>query len=363
MKHLSEYRDPQRIAALTEAIGRQVSRPWTLMEVCGGQTHSIVKHGLEQLLPQQLQLIHGPGCPVCVTPAGSIDDAVRIAGLDRLIFCSYGDMLRVPGSDCSLLDAKARGADVRLVYSPMDTVELARDNPGQLVVFFAVGFETTAPATALALQNARHLGLDNFRVLLAHFLVPPAIASIAGSVNSQVQAFLAPGHVCAVSGTAAYAALCEQHRLPIAITGFEPADILQGVLDCVQQLESGRAELCNSYRRVVRDTGNPLAQQAVDEVFAVARQEWRGIGHLDHSGLALRTDYRSFDAGALLPGGIESGAGDGDCIAGDILLGRKKPPQCPHFGNRCRPEHPLGAPMVSSEGACAAYFHYRPDLN
>ncbi len=356
MKHLTEYRDSQLIGQLLKMIAARVSQPWVLMEVCGGQTHSIVKYGLEQLLPAGIELLHGPGCPVCVTPASTIDQAISLARRPQVIFCSYGDMLRVPGSGHSLLEAKAAGADVRMVYSPLDALALARDNPDRQIVFFAIGFETTAPATAIALQTARAQQLANFSVLVAHFLVPPALASIATANSSRLQGLLAPGHVCAVTGMAEYQALAARYHLPIVITGFEPADILQGILQCVEQLERGQAYACNAYSRVVRDAGNSLAQEAVSTVFQTADQEWRGIGVIERSGLQLRAEYQQFDAG--LTTASNAPAAREECISGDIMLGLKKPQQCPHFGTRCRPEHPLGAPMVSSEGVCAAYFQY-----
>lgn len=358
MKYLQEFRNAELMTGLAEAIRECTSRPWTLMEVCGGQTHSIVKYGLEQFLPDGLELVHGPGCPVCVTAAATIDRAVAIARRDDVIFCSYGDMLRVPGSEHSLNDAKADGADVRILYSPLDTLLIARNNPNKRVVFFAVGFETTAPATAMALAQAQREGLNNFYVLMSHFLVPPAMQSLLEAEHNRVQGFLAPGHVCAVTGTAAYEQLAQQYHVPIVITGFEPADILLGILRCVEQLERGEAQVDNQYQRVVSETGNNRAQALVEAVFQVADQDWRGIGTLPDSGLGLSDDYRQFDANALLdriPQTIVSTR----CISGEILQGIRKPTDCPQFGNACRPEHPLGAPMVSSEGACAAYYHYR----
>ncbi len=358
MKYLREYRDRQLVEVLLEKISATLTRPWVLMEVCGGQTHSIVKHGLDQLLPASLQLVHGPGCPVCVTAQETVDQAIAIAGRDDVIFCSYGDMLRVPGSHQSLEGAKANGADVRVVYSPTDALLVAQENPQRLVVFFAVGFETTAPASALALAQARQSGVQNFRVLVSHFLVPPAISAIVEGAENSVQGFLAPGHVCAVTGMEACQELAARYRVPIVVTGFEPADILLGILHCVEQLERGDAAAENQYRRVAGDDGNTVARKWVNEVFEIAGQNWRGIGTLANSGLRLKSEYEAFDAAPLAAPPVLD-ADQRDCISGEILRGIKKPPQCPHFGTRCRPEHPLGAPMVSSEGACAAYFSYQ----
>lgn len=358
MKYLDEFRDAALLSGLAAEIRQRTSRPWVLMEVCGGQTHSIVKYGLEQFLPDCLELVHGPGCPVCVTAAETIDSAIAIARRTDVIFCSYGDMLRVPGSTGSLNDAKAEGADVRVLYSPLDALAIARQHPGLQVVFFAVGFETTAPATAMALAQARREGLANFRVLVSHFLVPPAIRSLLDGGHNRVQGFLAPGHVCAVTGTGAYQQLARQYQVPIVITGFEPADILLGILRCVEQLQAGRAEVDNQYQRVVTAGGNQRAQLLVESVFRVIDQPWRGIGTLAASGLGLAADYRDHDALALVD--IQPATKScTECMSGEILQGLRKPTQCPQFGTTCRPEHPLGAPMVSSEGACAAYFNYR----
>ncbi len=358
MKYVDEYRDAQAAARLAEAIRRSVRRPWTIMEICGGQTHSILKSGLEALLPPEITLVHGPGCPVCVTPVELIDQAVAIAERQGVIFCSFGDMLRVPGSRGSLLEAKARGADVRIVYSPLDAVKLARANPGRQVVFFAVGFETTAPANAMAVRQAAQEGLTNFSVLVAHVLVPPAIEAILSAPGCRVQGFLAPGHVCTVAGYQEYEALAARYRVPIVVTGFEPLDILEGLWMAVTQLENGEATVANQYRRSVRREGNRAAQQIVAEVFELTDRQWRGIGPIPLSGLRLREAYRSFDA--LERFTLDSTAGEEarECIAGLVLQGLKKPPECPAFATRCRPESPLGAPMVSSEGACAAYYLY-----
>lgn len=359
MKYLSEYRDKRLIDTLVTKIRRTITQPWVLMEVCGGQTHAIVKYALDQLLPEQLQLVHGPGCPVCVTAAETIDRAIAIAQCTDVIFCSFGDMLRVPGSEYSLQQVAAKGADVRMLYSPLDALDIARNNPKRKVVFFAVGFETTAPASAMALAQAQQAQLDNFYVLLSHFLVPPAMGCILDSPDNHVQGFLAPGHVCAVTGIDDYRALAQQYSVPIVITGFEPADILQGVLHCIEQLERGESKVDNQYGRAVQNEGNFMAQQLVRDVFQVCDQSWRGIGAIEASGLSLNPTYEHFDATALLHAPRLPANSKNDCISGQILLGIKKPTHCPHFGTGCRPEHPMGAPMVSSEGACAAYFHYQ----
>lgn len=358
MKFVDEYRDEQAAARLAELIRRRVSRPWTVMEICGGQTHTILKSGLQDLLPPEITLVHGPGCPVCVTPIELIDHAVSIAETPGVIFCSFGDMLRVPGSRRSLLEAKARGADVRIVYSPLDAVKLAQANPARQVVFFAVGFETTAPANAMAVWQARQLGLDNFSILVAHVLVPPAIEAILNSPGCRIRGFLAPGHVCTVAGYEDYEKLAARYRVPIVVTGFEPVDILEGLLMVITQLEEGRAEVENQYRRSVRREGNRQAQQIVREVFQVSDRAWRGIGTIPLSGLALREPYRQYDALERFPPTQAPGEESAECIAGLILQGLKKPPECSAFAVRCTPETPLGAPMVSSEGACAAYYLY-----
>jgi hydrogenase expression/formation protein HypD len=358
VKFVDEYRDEQAAARLAELIRRRVSRPWTVMEICGGQTHTILKSGLQDLLPPEITLVHGPGCPVCVTPIELIDHAVSIAETPGVIFCSFGDMLRVPGSRRSLLEAKARGADVRIVYSPLDAVKLAQANPARQVVFFAVGFETTAPANAMAVWQARQLGLDNFSILVAHVLVPPAIEAILNSPGCRIRGFLAPGHVCTVAGYEDYEKLAARYRVPIVVTGFEPVDILEGLLMVITQLEEGRAEVENQYRRSVRREGNRQAQQIVREVFQVSDRAWRGIGTIPLSGLALREPYRHYDALERFPPTQAPGEESAECIAGLILQGLKKPPECSAFAVRCTPETPLGAPMVSSEGACAAYYLY-----
>ncbi len=360
MKHLDDYRDSGSVRRLADAIAAAVTRPWTIMEVCGGQTHSIVRFGLDTLLPEPLTLVHGPGCPVCVTPAHLIDAAIAIARRPGVILCSFGDMLRVPGSKDDLFRAKSEGADVRVVYSPMDALQLAVTNPGSAVVFFAVGFETTAPANAMAVHQAKVRGVENFSIICSHVIVPPAMEAVLSAPDNLVQGFLAAGHVCAIMGWAEYLPIARRYRVPIIVTGFEPVDILQGILLCVRQLEEGRAEVENPYSRWVRREGNAPAQQLIREVFRVIPREWRGIGGIPHSGLGLSEAYEDFDA--MRRFGLEEKPGaeaDSGCLSGLILQGRRKPEQCPHFGTHCTPEHPLGATMVSDEGACAAYYRYR----
>jgi len=359
VRFVDEYRDPALVAERVRAIARRVTRPWTLMEVCGGQTHAIVRHGLDALLPTGLELLHGPGCPVCVTPTEILDYAHRIAALPEVVLCTFADMLRVPGSRTDLFAVKAAGGDVRAVLSPLDALTVACREPTRHVVFFAVGFETTAPATALALAQARQQGLSNFSVLMAHVRVPPALCAILRGAGNRVQGFLAAGHVCAVMGTAEYQAIADEFAVPIVVTGFEPLDILEGIERCVAQLEAGRAEVENAYARAVRSEGNRHAQALLAEVFAPAERRWRGLGVIADSGLVLQGAYADFDAqrrfGALTPGAESSGP----CISGAILTGQQRPTDCPAFGSRCTPERPLGATMVSSEGACAAYYRYR----
>lgn len=370
MKFVEEYRDATLGQHYVEAIARIVTRPWTIMEICGGQTHTIVKFGLDQLLPPSLRLIHGPGCPVCVTPAEMIDAAIAIAAQPEVIFCSFGDMLRVPGSGVAggasttatdLLAVKAAGGDVRIVYSPLDAVEIARQCPSREVVFFAVGFETTAPATAMAVYQAQQLGLDNFSLLVSHVLVPPAMEALLSAPNCQVQGFLAAGHVCTVMGYQEYEAIATSYQIPIVVTGFEPVDLLQGIYLCVQQLEAGQACVENQYRRSVQAQGNAIAQQMMQTIFDVVPQQWRGLGEIPRSGLGLQPAYAQFDAlqKGLLPIATPRPLAESACISGEILQGIQKPHDCPAFGTECTPEHPLGAPMVSSEGACAAYYRYR----
>jgi len=359
VKFIDEYRDAEKAKRLAERIHATVTRPWSIMEVCGGQTHAIVRFGLDELLPEEITLIHGPGCPVCVTPVAILDKAIAIASRPEVIFCSFGDMLRVPGSEKDLLTVKSEGADVRIVYSPMDALATARDHPDRRVVFFAVGFETTAPANAMAVSQAARLGLANFSVLSSHVLVPPAMRAVLDSPACRVQGFLAAGHVCAVMGTEEYRPIAEEYRVPIVVTGFEPLDILQGVAMCLAQLEAGRAEVENQYARAVRPNGNLPAIRQIREVFEVVPRKWRGIGEIPESGLALREAYAAYDAERQFGVGHIESRESAECIAGEVLQGHKRPHDCPAFGIRCTPDRPLGAPMVSSEGACAAYYRYR----
>jgi hydrogenase expression/formation protein HypD len=357
MKYLDEYRDDDVARALLDDIARIATRPWTIMEVCGGQTHTLIRQGIDQLLPAEVELVHGPGCPVCVTPVALIDEAIAIAKRPDTILCSFGDMLRVPGSREDLFHARAAGGDARVVYSPLDALEVARRNPDKTVVFFAVGFETTAPANAMAVRQAKLLGVTNFALLVAHVLVPPAIMAILVSPGNRVQGFLAPGHVCAIQGWREYEPIAQDFEVPLVVTGFEPVDLLEGIRMLVRQLEEGRTEVENQYVRAVQREGNPAALAVVDEVFEVADRAWRGIGVIPASGLRLREAYAMHDAERLFPqeGGVPASESE-ICIAGDVLRGRAKPHDCPAFGTLCTPETPLGAPMVSTEGACAAYF-------
>ncbi|MCG3138589.1 MAG: Hydrogenase maturation factor HypD [Phycisphaerae bacterium] len=360
MKYLDEYRDAALVRKVADELQRITTQPHTLMEVCGGQTHTIVRFGLDQLLPPAVELIHGPGCPVCVTPIEIIDQAIDLASRPEITFCSFGDMLRVPGSQRDLLSVKAAGGHVQMVYSPLDAVRLAREQPERQVIFFAVGFETTAPVNALAVRQAAQLGLDNFSLLVSHVLVPPAIEALLNSPDCRVQGFLAAGHVCTIMGCEEYQPLAEKFRVPIVVTGFEPLDILQGVLMAVRQREQGRSEVENQYTRSVRDEGNRAAQDLIRDVFEVVPRRWRGIGDIPRSGLGLTPAYRNYDAVHKFTLNTEQVAeNSGECISGLILLGQKKPHECPAFGTRCTPQRPLGAPMVSSEGACAAYYRYR----
>jgi hydrogenase expression/formation protein HypD len=359
VKFVDEYRDPELARRLTRRIAGITTRPWTLMEVCGGQTHAIVRYGIDRLLPEAIELVHGPGCPVCVTPIEVIDRAIDIASRTDDILCTFGDMARVPGTETDLLACKAAGADVRIVYSPLDAVEIARADPDREVVFLAVGFETTAPANAMAVLQARRDGLANFSLLVSHVLVPPAMEAILSAPDNRVQGFLAAGHVCTITGYEAYDAIADRHRVPIVVTGFEPIDVLEGVAMCVEQLEAGRCEVTNQYRRVVQREGNRAAQAAVEEVFEVSDRRWRGIGDLPDSGLVLRSDFAKFDAEQRFGAVVCADEAETPCIAGRILRGRAKPDACAAFGTACTPERPLGAPMVSSEGACAAYLRYR----
>ena len=358
MKYLDEYRDGRVAAKLCAEIERVTSRSWTLMEVCGGQTHSIVKHGVDRMLPDRIELVHGPGCPVCVTPLEQIDKAHAIARRPEVIFTSFGDMLRVPGSQTDLLRLKSQGADVRIVYAPLDAVALAQQHPDREVVFFAIGFETTAPANALAVTRAAALGVRNFSMLVSHVLVPPAIAAVLESPGNRVQGFLGPGHVCTVVGYEEYEALAARFQVPIVITGFEPVDLLDGVLRTVRLLEAREWGVQNQYSRVVTRTGNPGAQRLVASAFEVCDRKWRGIGTIPRSGLRLREELGAFDAERRFDVGALTVQEPAVCISGQILRGLKKPHDCPAFGSACTPAHPLGATMVSAEGACAAYFAY-----
>jgi len=359
MRFVDEYRDGNAARKIAGAIHGLVTKPWTIMEICGGQTHAIVKFGIDQLLPSHITLVHGPGCPVCVTPLEMIEKAIEIASRREVIFCSFGDMLRVPGVSRDLLSVKASGGDVRVVYSPLDAVKIAEENPLREVVFFAVGFETTAPANAMAAVYAAQKKLTNFSLLVSHVLVPPAIEAILSSPENLVRGFIAAGHVCSVMGYEEYEPVAARHHVPIVVTGFEPVDVLQGIYMCVRQLEEGRAEVENQYTRSVRREGNMSARELIRDVFRVTPRKWRGIGEIPQSGLGLTEKYAAFDA--ELRFGLASRATDEpeECISGRILRGISKPHECLAFGVRCVPEHPLGAPMVSSEGACAAYYRYR----
>jgi hydrogenase expression/formation protein HypD len=359
MKFMDEYRDPKLAMQLSKEIHRIATKHWVLMEVCGGQTHAIVKFGIDELLPKNIELVHGPGCPVCVTPLELIDRAIVLASRKDIIFCSFGDMLRVPGSQKDLFSVKAQGGDVRIVYSPMDALALARTNPQKEVVFFAVGFETTAPANAMTVYQAHKEGIKNFTILVSHVLVPPAMEAVLSSEVNRVQGFLAAGHVCVVMGYLEYEPLVQKFKVPIVVTGFEPLDILHGVLMCVQQLEEGRYEVENQYVRSVQKDGNRKAKDIMQEVFCVIPRKWRGIGEISQSGLGLKPLYRSFDAEVRFSLQDIHAQESIECISGLVLQGVKKPQQCPAFGKTCTPDHPLGATMVSSEGACAAYYRYR----
>ncbi|HSO04694.1 MAG TPA: hydrogenase formation protein HypD [Candidatus Limnocylindrales bacterium] len=359
MKYLDEFGDPDLARRLLDDIAATVTRPWALMEVCGGQTHTIVRNGIDQLLPEGVEMIHGPGCPVCVTPLETIDRALAIAAMPDVIFCSFGDMIRVPGSAGDLFRVKAAGGDVRIVYSPLDAVRIAEANPDKQVVFFGIGFETTAPANAMTVQVARRQGITNFSLLVSHVLVPPAITAIMESPSCRVQGFLAAGHVCTVMGMAQYEPLVERYRVPIVVTGFEPLDVLEGIRRTVRQLEAGRAELENAYPRAVAPAGNPVAQAVVEDVFTVCDRSWRGIGMIPLSGWRLSDAYAEFDAEIRFDvAGIVTTESE-QCRAGEVLQGLIKPVQCAAFGTACTPRSPLGAPMVSSEGACAAYYQFR----
>lgn len=358
MKYLTEYRDGDKAKRLAAEIARITTRSWSIMEVCGGQTHSIIRNGIDQILPTQIEMIHGPGCPVCVTPINVIDRALAIAARPEVIFCSFGDMLRVPGSQDDLFKIKGNGGDVRVVYSPLDAVRLAQQNPQREVVFLAIGFETTAPANAMAIKLAKQQGLRNFSALVSHVLVPPAIAAIMSSPTHRVQGFLAAGHVCSVMGYQQYHELARRFQVPIVVTGFEPLDLLEGIRRTVQQLEHGECRVENAYPRAVTETGNLVAQQTINEVFALCDRNWRGIGSIPNSGWRLSPAYRDFDAELKFSVGHLNPCESPRCRAGEVLQGTIKPNQCEAFGEECTPRHPLGATMVSSEGACAAYYNY-----
>jgi hydrogenase expression/formation protein HypD len=358
MKYLSEYRSPELVDYFLKEIKRTVTKPWVIMEVCGGQTHSLVKNGLLNLLPGQVRMVHGPGCPVCVTPLNLIDKAVYLAEEKKVILCSFGDMIRVPGSKKSLLDAKANGADIRILYSPLEAVKIAAENPDKEVVFFAVGFETTAPANALSVIHAKRQRLKNYSILTSHVLVPPAMEAIINHDDNIVQGFLAAGHVCTIMGLSEYYPIVEKHKIPMVVTGFEPVDLLQGIAMLVAQLEKGEYKLENQYSRVVEEEGNPAARKMIDDVFESSDREWRGIGTIPGSGFEVREDFSAYDANKKFRVNIAKAEENKDCIAGHVLRGLKKPHECSEFGKRCTPANPLGAPMVSSEGACAAYYHY-----
>ena len=359
MKFLDEYRDGAVVRALAERIAQIVTRPWVLMEICGGQTHSILRYGLHDLLPKEIELVHGPGCPVCVTPAGILDRAVDLALRPGFTLVTYGDMLRVPGSVMDLQSARARGADVRMVYSPLDALRIARMNPERTVVFLAVGFETTAPANAMAIYQAEREGLRNFALLASHVLVPPAIRALLNSPDCRVQGFIAPGHVCTVVGCADYEQLVRDFRVPIVVGGFEPVDLMQAILTLITLLEAGHAGFANEYTRSVSARGNVEAQRIVAEVFTVADQTWRGMGEIVGSGLRIRQRYAHYDASRFFATALTEPPAPAVCISAQILQGLRKPTDCAAFGTTCKPESPLGAPMVSTEGACSAYYRYR----
>lgn len=358
MKYLSEYRDREAVETFIKEIHKTTTKPWTIMEVCGGQTHSLVKNGILDLLPDKITMVHGPGCPVCVTPISLIDKAIYLAENKNVILCSFGDMLRVPGSKESLLGAKARGADVRILYSPLEAVNIAKSNPDREVVFFAVGFETTAPANALSVVHAHKLGLQNYSILASHVLVPPAIEAIMDDEMSSIQGFLAAGHVCAIMGYHEYFPIAKKYKIPLVVTGFEPLDLVQGILMVIELLEKGQSTVENQYTRMVTQEGNKNAQDVIYDVFEVKERIWRGIGTIPKSGYEVKEKYAAFDAKRKFNIDIEEAPENELCISGDIMKGIKKPFQCKAFGKECTPENPLGAPMVSSEGACAAYYHY-----
>lgn len=359
MKYVDEFRDIELVRNLAAGIRKLTTGEWTIMEICGGQTHSIMRYNLEEFLPEKIQLVHGPGCPVCVTPLEIIDKAIHIAQMEDVIFTSFGDMLRVPGSEKDLLSVKAGGGDVRLLYSPLDALKIAEENPDKNIVFFAIGFETTAPANAMAVSEASRRGLKNFSILSSHVLVPPAMEVILSSRQNKIEGFLAAGHVCTVMGYEEYLPIAEKYKVPIVVTGFEPVDILNGIYQVVRQLEKGKYEVENAYGRVVTRKGNPAAKKLLEEVYNIADMKWRGIGNIPDSGFRLAEKYAGFDAELIFDVGDIVQQESPLCIAGEVLQGLKKPGDCPAFGRECKPEHPLGAPMVSSEGACSAYYRFK----
>jgi hydrogenase expression/formation protein HypD len=358
MKYIAEYRSPEIVDALLKELKQTAKGDWNIMEVCGGQTHSLVKNGILNMLPPNIQMIHGPGCPVCVTPVNLIDKAVNLAMEHNVILCSYGDMIRVPGSGMSLLEAKSKGGDVRILYSPLEAVKIAKENPGIEVVFFAVGFETTAPANALSVVHAYRENVKNYTILTSHVLVPPAIEAIMNDADCRVDAFLGAGHVCAIMGMSEYYPIAEKYKVPIVITGFEPVDLLEGILMAVKQLEAGEYKLENQYTRVVETEGNKNAIAIINEIFEVTHREWRGIGNIPFSGYQVKAKYGAYDANIKFNIDIAEAHEDPTCMSGDVMKGKIKPYLCPNFGVKCTPAKPLGAPMVSSEGACAAYYHF-----
>ena len=358
MKYISEFRNPELTKKYLKDIKDTVTQPWSIMEVCGGQTHSLVKNGILDLLPKEINMIHGPGCPVCVTPLNLIDKAVHLALDKNVVLCSFGDMLRVPGSKKSLLEAKAEGADIRILYSPLEAVKIAQENPDKEVVFFAVGFETTAPANALSVAHAHKKGIRNYSILASHVLVPPAIQAVIDDEESKIDGFLAAGHVCTIMGTSEYHPISEKYKVPIVVTGFEPVDLVQGILMVVQQLENKKSRVENQYSRIVKEEGNVEAQKIISEIFEVDHQFWRGIGEIPDSGYVVKEKYAQYDALRKFDISIEKVPENPDCISGLIMKGIKKPYECGQFGVKCNPSNPLGAPMVSSEGAFAAYYHF-----
>ena len=358
MKYLTEYRNPELALKVLEEIKKTVTKPWKIMEVCGGQTHSLVKNGILSVLPKEITMVHGPGCPVCVTPLHLIDKAIYLAEEKGVVLCSFGDMIRVPGSKKSILEAKAQGADIRILYSPLEAVNIAKDNPDKEIVFFAVGFETTAPANALSVIHAEKLGITNYSILTSHVIVPPAIENVMEDVDSHIDGFLAAGHVCTIMGYWEYYPLVEKFKVPIVVTGFEPLDILQGILMTIQQLEEGRFEVENQYSRIVTEEGNESAQDIIAKVFEITDRVWRGMENIPMSGYGVKQEYVTFDAMQKFDVNIKEAEENQACLAGDIMKGIIKPIQCPEFGKTCTPQFPLGAPMVSSEGACAAYYHF-----